>query len=118
MSLQWDMGCHRQTEADVAAGNWDGSFPIPLFGVAPNFQTLGSPYDDLDPPSKGGKLALGCQTAAWNIWSEGVCSHLPSLLSTIGKKALQTVDREEISLLKSHSFVHWIWAKTQKYLNT
>lgn len=99
MSLQWHMDYHRQTETDVAAGNWGGSFPIPLFGV-PNFQTLGSPYADLDPPSNGGKLALRCQTVAWNIWSGGVCSHLLSLLSAIAKKTLQTVDREEISLLK------------------
>lgn len=117
MSTQEDTGYHRQTETDVAAGNWDGSFLIPLFGVVPNFQALGSPYDDLDLPSEGGKLALGCQTVAWNIWSEGVCSHLLSLLSTIGKKALQTVDREKISLLKSHLFVHWMRAKPQKYLN-
>lgn len=99
MSLQWD----RQTET-VAAGDRDGSFPIRLFWVAPNFQTLVSPYDDWDLPSKGGKLVLGCQIVAWNIWSEGVCSHLLSLLSTTGKKALQTAYREEIILLKSYLF--------------
>lgn len=40
MSLQWV----RQTET-VPAGDRDDSFPIPQFGVAPNFQTLISPYD-------------------------------------------------------------------------
>lgn len=96
MSFQWDMGYDRQTETDVPAGFKMVIF-LSLWYTVDNILSIcltSKHLADLGLPLNGAMHALTCQTVTLNIWREDVCSYLLCLIFTIGKSALQTVDRE------------------------